>query len=229
MPKTRNAYALRGFDEKRILQRPFFRDLHFSADKMDEEIFKDFCLEPFEPFADSRAKLDILETVFVYAIQYGKRIQRHGERLLKYMQAVEYRVTTNPNVDISTLRDHHNRAGQFLFKYCGITRDFNNGLTKYAVKGILADIGNLGRQISFYCKELDEKIKIHYRKIFAERLKSVRKELKMTQTEFAWRLGLSQRGISNFENAVHEPNLAMLANFSQKLKRPIDWFLGLTP
>lgn len=75
-------------------------------------------------------------------------------------------------------------------------------------------------------KELDEKIKTHYRNIFAERLKEARRKAELTQAELSKSLGLTKNAVSNYEQAIREPSLATLVRLSQKLKKPVGWFFG---
>lgn len=224
--KTRNAYALRDFDAARILQRRFFKEFHFAADKSDAEILQSMSATDFDSFETTQQKFDAMDVLIVKVVEYQKRIKRHGNRLTKYARAVEFRIATDVNINISDLRARHKRASDLSMKYCGCFSA--DGVTTHFLGGICVnDVGGLFQEIANRYKELEEKIKTHYRKIFATRLKQTRKEMRLTQTEFGTKLGLSQRGISNFENAVYEPSLAVLVKISKKLKRPVGWFLGV--
>jgi transcriptional regulator with XRE-family HTH domain len=64
--------------------------------------------------------------------------------------------------------------------------------------------------------------------IFAERLIQRRKELKLTQTKLAAAVGLDQRQISSYENALHVPAADTVARLATALDTSADWLLGRT-
>ena len=63
------------------------------------------------------------------------------------------------------------------------------------------------------------------RKTFAERLKSARKERKVSQDTLASEIGVSRRVISDWENANAAPPLDRLEPLAQVLRKPISYFL----
>ena len=225
MPKTRDAFAFRDFDPERILQRRFFKDFHLYDDETDEEILKSLATEDFEEFTETMIKADCSSEYLYMLAKYQKHIMKHGDRLTKYARALEYKIATDETANIEVLRKRHKRVDELSMKYCGaVTAE---GTTSYFLGGIAVDdVGGLCQKFAQIYKKLDGKIKSHYRKIFAERLKQARKELRLTQTEFARRLNTSQRAIGYYEKAACEPSIAMLVRISKILKRPIDWFLG---
>lgn len=224
--KTKNAFAFRDFDRAKILQRPFFKDFHFDADKSDTEILQDLSLSDDDSFETIQKKFDILDTLIVSAAKYQNRIKRHGDRLTKYARAVANKIATDDNAEIEIFRTRHKRANELSMKYCGCVTDTKSATTFFLGGITVDDIGGLCQRIAERYKELDEKIKIHYRKIFASRLKTARQAMKLSQTDFGASVGLSQRVVSSYEVGIREPNLATLVRFSQKLKRPVGWFLG---
>ena len=62
-----------------------------------------------------------------------------------------------------------------------------------------------------------------------ERLKERTRELGLTDSEVARRLGLSQARYSHYANDVHEPDLETLVRIAQTLGMSSDQALGLTP
>lgn len=62
-----------------------------------------------------------------------------------------------------------------------------------------------------------------------ERLKERTRELGLTNSEVARRLGLSQARYSHYANDVHEPDLETLVRIAQTLGMSSDQALGLTP
>lgn len=64
--------------------------------------------------------------------------------------------------------------------------------------------------------------------MFKERLKSLRAEKNLTQTQLAEKLNTTQRKISYWENGVPEPSLADLMSISEILEVSLDFLLGKT-
>ena len=224
MPKTRNAFALKGFDSERILQRRFFKGLNL-PETTDERILERLSMKDSDSFEETQAKMAAIGNLLSKVAEYQKHIKRHGDRLTRYARAVEHTITTDEKADIAALKLRYSRAGKLSVKYSGSFTAY--GLTSTFLGGIAVDdVGGLCNKLAARYKELDAKIKAHYRKIFATRLKQARKEMGLTQTELSTQLGLSQRGVSNLENAIHEPSLSTLVKISEKSNRPVGWFLG---
>ena len=55
MPKTKDAFAMRDFDGKRILQRPYFRQFGF-ADESDEKILSSLTATDSDGLAELERK-----------------------------------------------------------------------------------------------------------------------------------------------------------------------------
>ena len=63
---------------------------------------------------------------------------------------------------------------------------------------------------------------------FAERLKELRKECKMSQAQLATKLGVNQRTISNWEKEIRQPDYDMLLKIATVLDVSTDYLLGLS-
>ncbi|MBC1796059.1 helix-turn-helix domain-containing protein [Listeria booriae] len=63
---------------------------------------------------------------------------------------------------------------------------------------------------------------------FGDRLKSLRKKNKITQSELAKKLGISQVTISKYENNIIEPDNANLTVLAETFDTSIDYLLGRT-
>ncbi|GHU40270.1 hypothetical protein FACS1894193_02290 [Bacilli bacterium] len=61
---------------------------------------------------------------------------------------------------------------------------------------------------------------------FAERLKMLRKEKKLTQTELAERLETTQGTVGKWENEKLEPNLEKVIELAKELGATTDYLLG---
>lgn len=212
--KKQNAFAFRNFDEKRILQRRFFKDFKFDTNKTDEEILSGLSHDVSTRSQQDLEKIfDILVSLIFRTADYLKLIKRHIERLERYRRAVADKIVEDKTADVEILRE----------KY-----DIEQKLAKYYQLGIYLDVDNLLRErLAQAFRAVDDELKFSYRKIFADRLKLARQEKGMNQKDFGASVGLTQRAISNYEVGIREPSLATLARFSKKLQRPIGWFLGV--
>ena len=59
----------------------------------------------------------------------------------------------------------------------------------------------------------------------SERLRLLRKQLGLSQTEFANELGLKQRAVSHWERGNAEPSLKIIQLIRQKWSVSLDWLL----
>lgn len=64
--------------------------------------------------------------------------------------------------------------------------------------------------------------------MFAQRLKQVREERKMTQKTFSEFLEIKQQTLSGYETGKISPSLDLAANMSRKLKVSLDWLCGIS-
>ena len=62
--------------------------------------------------------------------------------------------------------------------------------------------------------------------IDGNRIRTLRKKTKLTQTEFGKQLGVIKQTVSSWENNVSEPNSETLLNMSSIFKVPVDYLLG---
>ncbi|HGZ2728930.1 helix-turn-helix domain-containing protein, partial [Clostridioides difficile] len=64
---------------------------------------------------------------------------------------------------------------------------------------------------------------------FKDNIKLVRKQMNMTQKQFASLFGISERAYQYYEAGSREPNLETLILISNKLNVSTDFLLGLSP
>ena len=64
-------------------------------------------------------------------------------------------------------------------------------------------------------------------KSFSEKLRQLRIERGLSQTQLAEALSVDQRSISNWENAVREPSFEMLTRIAGYFEVSADYLLGL--
>ena len=62
--------------------------------------------------------------------------------------------------------------------------------------------------------------------IFSDRLKTLRKEKKLTQKELAEQIEIKQNSYSDWETGKNEPSLENLIKLADLLEVSIDWLFG---
>lgn len=62
--------------------------------------------------------------------------------------------------------------------------------------------------------------------VFAERIREVRQETKLSIEEMAALLGINKRAVERWETAKTAPDKSMLIKASRLLNRPIEWLVG---
>ena len=61
---------------------------------------------------------------------------------------------------------------------------------------------------------------------FAERLKTLRKQVKLTQTQIAEKLDISQQAYASWERGVKKPTQENLVKIAQVLNVSVDYLVG---
>lgn len=64
--------------------------------------------------------------------------------------------------------------------------------------------------------------------MFSERIKELRKSLRINQVEFGHRLNVTKQCISNWENGNIQPSIDMLIKIAETFSVSADYLLGLT-
>ena len=197
--KTKDAFAMRGFDEQKFLQRQLK-----ACGLSDRALIKhDGNVDDFDDLLRTRrAYLQFCDNLF----QWRQRLNRHGDRLGRYQAALGRLIAT---ADDGALKPKSKRVNALSERYVDIVKTIIDAEKRATNMRDRVDIAQRN-----YCL-----------KIFARRLKETRKSLRMTQAEFGKVFGLSQRIISNYELGQREPSLPMLLILSQLSNRPVDWFL----
>lgn len=234
--ELKRRFALRDFDETRILQRKFFTDFNFAADEDDVTILSSFV-------GNNELKFASVEELIAYAVirfqpkksvnivdadelelkaeklsdlsdsinGYKKRIQRHAERLGRYLNAAANFVVANENSAEEKIRQR--------YKIATALRNF------YFHVG--SCVKNFAESVGYLHGEIDRSAKHSYRQKFAARLKSARLAKKFPQKTLAKKLGLSQNGYAYYEKAEREPTVAFLVRATKELQCSIGWLLGI--
>lgn len=82
MTKTKNAFAFRDFDSSRILQRPFFKNFYFEADKSDEEILQLLNNATDDSVGSWEKNLYAIKAILDRLEEFRHLINRHNENRL---------------------------------------------------------------------------------------------------------------------------------------------------
>jgi len=67
------------------------------------------------------------------------------------------------------------------------------------------------------------------KQLIGEKIKTLRKEKRLTQREFAILLNISEKVLSNYERGQSYPSLQMLNQISNILKIPVEYFVTVDP
>mgnify|MGYP002857289982 CR=1 FL=1 len=236
MPKTKDAFALRDFDEDRILARKIFYPLYETYIKVDDDLWSLKGVEIPGILATDNQTLDLfceialraqnkydycmvqflieqLNDIAKKALAYEKKIWRHCKRLEKYSRKWNEAVCSDESFSADAIRTKTRRLQKLLKSY----DDVQN-----AVK-------NLQVLIQVCIAEITDAYEKADQKIFAMRLRQARTAAGLTQTQLANRIGMTQGGYTGYENSIREPSIATLKRLSRILNTPTDWLLGLTP
>lgn len=64
--------------------------------------------------------------------------------------------------------------------------------------------------------------------IFSKRLKELRSDMKLTQKQFAEKVGFTQATLSAYENNPKNPSFDIIIDIAEKCNVSIDWLCGLS-
>ena len=237
MPKTKNAFALRGFDSERILDRKFFCPIYDIYIKVDDDFRRlksaeilpgisatdDQSLDLFCEFAlkaQNKYDYDVVQILIEHlncarkkSIAYEWKIRRHYKRLEKYSEKWNETICADEKIPADVIRTKTRRLQKLLKSY----DDVQNAIKK------------LQNLIQSCIAEITDAYEKADQRIFAMRLRQARMAAGLTQTQLATQIGMTQGGYTGYENSVREPSIATLKRISRILNKPTDWLLGLTP
>ena len=252
MPKTKDAFALRGFDDEKIWKRPIFslpkdddnvNGLHYGLkgvdDNLTEKIFEfymeqqvlpknlrekvtdNFLIEKYyeavieelqeDQYGYAKYRIDDLQEILSNVKSYEQKLIRHRDRLNVWLGKFEERIISDETLSAEQIRKGTRRIHMLLKSYTDALQ---------AVRKFVSEVKKI-------CAEAQYQYETIYRKTFSVRLREARIKARLTQSEVSQRLGMTQGGYTQYEQARREPTLATLCRLSKVLKCPTDWLLGM--
>ena len=204
MPKTRNAFALRDFKLKEFLKK--------KCPKM-KPAPKEYLSDRNFHFKRSQHDIKHFHDCQSFLIDVQKRFIRHHDRLEKYqMILIKNLSAATDEEEVRLIREKSCRVLDLSDKYTTVINELTR--EKKEIK-----------EFTSYLEKTQIKIVLND---FAERLKEVREEANLTQTQLAEKLGTTQKIISFYETSRSVPSIQSLIALSLAFERSIDWLLGLT-
>ena len=200
--KTKDAFAFRDFDSFRILQRPFFKNFYFEANKSDEEILQS--LSTTENSVDSWEKnLYAIKAIHDRLGEFRHLINRHNEKRLD-----KYNKKKSKSKGITITELQHPAPVMEYFS------------ASLSVLELMNKFKNLYR-------EIEKKTQTCYRKEFATRLKQIRQTLGLTQKQFGDLIRVSPQVFSFYERGEHDIPVHTIIRLAKALNMNGNQILGI--
>lgn len=209
MPKTKNAFALKNFDEERILQRKFFEEFllnqhvtfHADTDANILELHNAGNISYRGTAEMEKRQADLFQIKLVIQ-KYVQRIKNHKKKISEQTIRSAARYVEQADKAVKILahsKDLEERYSQVLKK-----------------------IDSLSEKVLALYRQNEKAIQREYRDRFAQNLRNARLEKKMSQKEVAAVLGCAIPTYSNYERAELAPSFRNLARLSILLEVTID-------
>lgn len=203
MPKTKNAFALRDFDEKRILSRSYFKNLELPTGD-DDEILKTFDMSTLDSSSAIEKRIEDLHKLDDKLKNYRRLIKKHRQHLKKLF--FKY-----GSADDDKSKVLYERTAGLLRCYDWFDE--------------LAELFNL-KFGSLYIN--GEKIlDAQYRRELGGRLKIARQAAGLSQLDIAQKLGLQRVSYLYYEKGERDPSTTTLIRLARLLNVSADKLLGL--
>ena len=203
MPKTKDAFAFRDFDEERILQRRYFKDFHFDEDKTDAEILQSLKSEETDSVEIMEQKLHAIKKTYERLSRFHCLIEKHCEKRC----------------------DRYNRKKALLegIKVIELKRPARTVSYFDAELSCIELIEKFGKL--YY--ELEKKIQERYKEEFTKRLKDARLKAGLTQKELGDLVQVSPQGFSRYERGERDIPIHTVIRLARVLNLSGDQILGL--
>lgn len=198
MPKTRNAFAFRNFDETRILQRPYFRQFNL-PNQADTDILKLLQATADDDVDAMENKLSTLKALHERVQDFINLINRYCDRARKLT-----RLLLN--------------AGKIKPPVLTPPSDYLNAI--FYTKDLLGNIAQ-----NYYA--LEKKIQKKYRAEFTARLRHYLDESGLTRRKLGDLVQVSPQSMSKYFLGQNEMPIHTLIRISKILGVSTDKLLGL--
>ena len=201
--KTKNAFAFRDFDSSRILQRPFFKDFHFDANKSDAQILKSLSIVTEDSVDSWERNLYVIKATYERLFRFRRLINRHNENRLDKYNKIK---SKSQDVKITELQ-----------RPAPVMEYFSASLS----------VLELMNKFKKLYSEIDKKIQIRYRKEFGTRLRRIRQDLGLTQAKFGDLVQVSPQVFSLYERGEHDVPIHTIIRLTKMLDISSDQLLGI--
>ena len=202
--KTKNAFAFRDFDSSRILQRPFFKNFYFDSDKSDSEILESLSMSTEDSVDSWERRLYAIKATHERLAEFRHLIDRHNEKRLN-----RYNREKSKSKGIKIVE---------LQRPAPVMEYFNASLSVLEL---------MNKFEKLYC-DIEKKIQVRYRKDFANRLKRIRQDLKLTQKQFGDLIQISPQVFSLYERGERRDiPIHTIIRLAKVLNMSTDQLLGL--
>lgn len=218
--KTRDAFAFREFDNRKILQRPFFKKwrerYHVGDDLSDAEILRTMHVTDSDELTCLEDKNQQLKELYDLLTNENPKsffslIQHHANavdgRLEKYRRRIQMTVTNE-----SLLQSRIKRVEKFASMY---------------ILNAARAVGFLGANVLRIWRKVDLKLQPAYRRRFGERLKSAREKAGMSRKKIADELGITPNAYGLYETGKRDVSIVLLICLARTLRVSSDWLIGL--
>lgn len=200
MAKVKNAFAFRDFDEKKVLQRPFFKNFSL-PNASDDEILSSWTLADCKGSLETENELRRYQRLADDVTRLNRLIGRHIKRLRKIFERL---------YADDKQKTKSERAAELIRNY----NWFEEATELCGLK--------FGKNFSTFDKEIRRQFRIE----LSSRIKKLRLAKNISQRAMAKRLGIKPPSLAQMESGLIEPSLVVLRRFAVALKVSTDELLG---
>lgn len=220
MPKTKNAFALKDFDGKRILQRPFFKAWR-KRYSVGDELTDIAALHVIDVVDSLNATNELtakeknnrrLTELLKLLERLHKLIMRHANnRLEPYRRAVQKEMDS-ADADVHYLQSKVIREQRLVSAYI---MDAST-----AISDLIVNVQKLWQ-------ESEQNLQIAYRRRFGERLKQARERAGLSRKDLGDAINITPNAYGLYETGKRDATTTYLIRLANKLNVSADWLIGL--
>ena len=213
--KILDAFAFRGFDSSRILQRPFFKawreKYHVDTDNTDEKILA-FATVYFSDIQLTETKNEMLADLLIQLEKAYRLVQRHANAMDGRLENYRRRVMQSNSDDIVAVKRKIERAENLSQKY---------------IIHISRAIGDLKSTVKKFWLASEQDLQSEYRRRFGERLKQAREKAGLSRKDLGDATRITANGFGLYETGKRDISIVTLIRLARTLKVTSDWLIGL--